>query len=99
MGMGMGMGRGNRGGFQQGYESWSQTCHTGSSITKTISSVGVGNVGKDVDGKGLLPVPTHLYAGQPLVANFLTVATFANIVNVDNNANIANFVSHEQCQQ
>ena len=55
-------------------------------VVKTISpTAGVGNE----IGKGLLPVPSHLYAGQPLMANSLTVARFANIANLDIPCNIA----------
>ena len=50
-------------------------------MAKTISSSGNGGV-KTV-GKGLLPVPSHLYAGQPLMANSFTIARFANIANMD----------------
>ena len=58
-------------------------------MVKTISSTGVGNKSMKSVGKGLLPVPSHLYAGQPLMANSLTVARFANIDNLDTPYNIA----------
>lgn len=58
-------------------------------MAKTVSSSGVGNCGVKSVGKGLLPVPSHLYTGQPLVANYFTVARFANTDNICQPCNIA----------